>query len=353
MFSESMADDLISNALPSMNDSHRRGSATKKQSVASTSASVYLTDPLKWDGDLSITQQTEQSLSEAGERAVDQPMTPSPRRVCEKSHDRPRIATTSFQSDSTDCEPENSNKETDVCDGVVRKLDFVPVPSPGNLSGQLLDMQQHTVPKRVLTSSRDGKNAGPPLFSTIMENDKAYSAAVARLPPTLSHLASLMADADGFNHGPSRHFQMLERCASKTGSPRPLYEGYLTKQGTFIRNWKRRWCIIDEEGAIRWYKPNEYIPRGVVRPKYDRPMTSPTGAVVGAGSRLPNPRPSVVLQGADAIGLTNWPRAALNGNRSRVLAIETNRNKFFFMFADSAAEANCWAGLINGIVDKS
>ena len=39
---------------------------------------------------------------------------------------------------------------------------------------------------------------------------------------------------------PSKRFVMLERCASMTGAPRPLFEGFLTKQGTLVRNWKRR-----------------------------------------------------------------------------------------------------------------
>jgi hypothetical protein len=48
-------------------------------------------------------------------------------------------------------------------------------------------------------------------------------------------------DANNVDHGPSRHFAMLERCAAIRGAPRPLHEGFLTKQGTFVRNWKRRY----------------------------------------------------------------------------------------------------------------
>lgn len=65
-----------------------------------------------------------------------------------------------------------------------------------------------------------------------------------RLSPSNTHLAPIInAESEAIvNHGPSKHFSMLQRAATKAGAARPVWEGWLTKQGAVRRNWKRRWC---------------------------------------------------------------------------------------------------------------
>eukprot|EP00038_Savillea_parva_P011305 m.196570 g.196570 ORF g.196570 m.196570 type:complete len:585 (+) comp19857_c0_seq1:326-2080(+) len=217
--------------------------------------------------------------------------------------------------------------------------------------------------------------------------DRARAEAAARLSPSRQFLAPLLADASSINHGPSRHFQLCQRRAAKEGGARPIYEGYLTKQGTFRRNWKRRWCILDENGVIRYYKPNEYVPRGVIVPRRlsvgesaiidSHPRSAgtrttvpsregnsvgdhaarDTGAcadmsvvVVGAGTRLASSPPNVVVRGEAALGMTRWPTSAVNGDPSRLLAVPTIGGWYFYMYADSVAESERWGNLIDAIM---
>jgi hypothetical protein len=46
----------------------------------------------------------------------------------------------------------------------------------------------------------------------------------------------------------------------------PLTAGYLTKQGHRVRNWKRRWFTLGEDGALTYYgSAGEAKPKGRVR----------------------------------------------------------------------------------------
>ena len=167
------------------------------------------------------------------------------------------------------------------------------------------------------------------------------------LSPSNTHLAPIInADSEAMvNHGPSKHFSMLQRSATKSGAARPVWEGWLTKQGAVRRNWKRRWCILDEAGVIRYYKPSEYIPRGLVIPRA-APVTVGTG-VVGAGTRPPA-RATPVLSGEAVEEMTVWP--ADSGAAGTKFAVQTGLRTFFF-FADTVADAGKWTSLIQTIGD--
>jgi hypothetical protein len=110
---------------------------------------------------------------------------------------------------------------------------------------------------------------------------------------------------------------------------------------------------MDDEGTIRWYKPNEYIPRGMVRPISVRPDVEELAAatVLGAGSRSPPPPAKAVIRGDAASRLTSWPTSA-KGDPPRLLAVQTARNKLFFMYTDSVEEADKWAELIDAITSR-
>lgn len=59
-----------------------------------------------------------------------------------------------------------------------------------------------------------------------------------------------------------------------------------------------------------------------------------------------------VLRGEEALGLTKWPTAArdMDGACLRCMAVPIEGNRFFFMYADSVAEADKWTSHINAAV---
>lgn len=185
------------------------------------------------------------------------------------------------------------------------------------------------------------------------------------------------------NHGPSRHFQMLSQDARQSGGPKPVFEGFLTKQGGWRRNWKRRWCIVDESGTIRYYKPNEFTPRGIIKPcscesehteklprkrrvsrQADREslveLTGATIAVVGAGRRAPVDYPGCIIRGASALQLTNYPTTVVAtsghvGDEStdscRAFAVKATHRTFFF-YADTIDDTDKWCRTIRRCVEN-
>jgi len=175
----------------------------------------------------------------------------------------------------------------------------------------------------------------------------AVATAAARLSPASAHLAHLVVNPDSVDHGPSRHFQMLARCARRSGGPRPVYEGFLTKQGSLVRSWRRRWCVIDERGTIRYYKPSEYIPRGIIQPQKARGDAEDAVAttVAGAGARAEKNGRSV-LRGNEAARLTNWPSHVVMQNSDRIIAVPTAR-RTYYLYADTSEEADRWSQLIS------
>eukprot|EP00040_Diaphanoeca_grandis_P023017 m.124655 g.124655 ORF g.124655 m.124655 type:complete len:381 (+) comp29071_c0_seq2:247-1389(+) len=150
-------------------------------------------------------------------------------------------------------------------------------------------------------------------------------------------------------HTPSQHFQVLQRAAMTSTTPAPLFEGYLTKQGKFRRTWKKRWCIIDEAGLIRYYKPTESAQRGSIDSfcqdgnpdnmlkEHDR-----------AGTRQFQAQ-KLVTTDTELDATTTWP-SNVPDPRCR-FAVNTKGRTYFF-FADNVTQAGRWKKLLQMFEDR-
>jgi len=180
----------------------------------------------------------------------------------------------------------------------------------------------------------------------------------ARLSPANVDLVPILGSLnirDDSHGGPSSHFQMLQREAIKTCSPRPIFESYLTKQGKFRKNWKRRWCIIDESGTIRYYKPKKYTPSGVID-LVDDDDEDYLALGVFATATCAGSRPPVVhdplMKDEELDQAISWPSGI--PNRKCRFAVKGSKasGRTFFFYADDETQADKWKQLIATLVAK-
>merc|ERR1711988_376938 len=141
---------------------------------------------------------------------------------------------------------------------------------------------------------------------------------------------------------------MLQDNSIRSGVDRPLFEGYLTKQGIYRKKWTRYWFIIGERGIIRYYKPNglcKSIPRGTIDIAQN---INSTLSAIEAGNHNATCEDTLV-EDEDLDTATSWPSCV--PNRHCRFAIRGLYRTHYF-YADDAAQSEKWKNQIEKLIEN-